>query len=197
MARLQRTFFERPAAEVARGLLGKRLVRKTGPGIISGRIVETEAYIGEDDLASHARFGKTARNRIMYGRGGFVYIYLIYGIYYNLNIVAATEGVPEAVLIRSLEPVAGQKLAKANLEKFGRVRANRDLMKGPGKLCVALGLDKSFYGEDLISSKRIWVEDAGETPQIDASTRIGIDYAGHYRDKPWRFTVRGSKYVSK
>ncbi len=182
---------------MARGLLGKRLVRKTGRGIISGNIVETEAYVGEDDLASHARFGKTARNRIMYGSGGFVYIYLIYGIYFNLNIVAAKEGVPEAVLIRALEPVAGLELARENLYKFGRVRSDRDLMKGPGKLCVALKLDKSFYGEDLALSKRIWVQDTGETPQAEASTRIGIDYAGRYRDKPWRFTVQGNKFVSK
>ncbi len=182
---------------MARGLLGKILVRKTGGGIISGKIVETEAYIGEEDLASHARFGKTARNRVMYGPGGFLYIYLIYGIYFNLNIVAAQESVPEAVLIRALQPVAGLELIKENLEKFGRVRADRNLMKGPGKLCVALDLDKSFYGEDLASSKRIWIEDAGEAPRIEASPRIGIDYAGAFREKPWRFTVSGNSFISK
>ncbi len=219
--RLNREFFDRSALEAAPELLGKILVRKTDKGIISGKIVETEAYVGEEDLACHARCGKTERNKVMYGPAGHIYIYLIYGMYYNFNIVAAKEHVPEAVLIRALEPIDGIELAKENLARFGRVRADKDFMKGPGKLCAALALDKSFYGEDITKSDRIWVEDSlsichserlrratsREThfPQscinqkfgIETSKRIGIDYADIYREKLWRFTIKNNKFVSK
>lgn len=197
---LNRNFFERSALEVAPDLLGKVLVHKTGKGVISGKIVETEAYVGEEDLACHACNGKTKRNKVMYDRGGLIYIYLIYGIYYNFNIVTAKKHVPEAVLIRALEPAAGIDLTKKNLKKFGRVRADRDFMKGPGKLCAALGFDKSFYGEDITKSERVWVEQ-NPTPgvgfDIATSKRIGIDYADIYRDKSWRYSIRGNKFVSK
>ena len=126
MDRLDRKFFERSATEVAPDLLGKTLIRKIGNKTISGKIVETEAYVGEDDLACHARFGKTERNKVMYSRGGLIYIYLIYGMYYNFNIVTAKEHVPEAVLIRALEPVEGLEIAKENLKKFGKVRADKE-----------------------------------------------------------------------
>ncbi len=196
MDRLDRKFFERSATEVAPDLLGKTLIRKIGNKTISGKIVETEAYVGEDDLACHARFGKTERNKVMYSRGGLIYIYLIYGMYYNFNIVTAKEHVPEAVLIRALEPVEGLEIAKENLKKFGKVRADKDFMKGPGKLCAALDLDKSFYGEDITDSKKIWIEDPNEKPEIEASKRIGIDYADIYRDKPWRYTIKNNKFAS-
>lgn len=198
--RLGRDFFNRSALQVAPDLLGKILIRKTARGIISGKIVETEAYVGEEDLACHARCGKTERNKVMYGPAGHIYIYLIYGMYYNFNIVTAKEHVPEAVLIRALEPIGGIELAKKNLKKFGRVRADKDFMKGPGKLCAALDLDKSFYDEDITDSKRIWV-DPNPTPgvglDIETSKRIGIDYADIYRDKLWRFTIRGNRFVLK
>ncbi len=197
MKHLEKKFFERPALEAAPDLLGKILVRKTDKGIISGRIVETEAYVGEEDLACHARCGKTERNKVMYGPAGHIYIYLIYGMYYNFNIVTAKEHVPEAVLIRALEPIGGIELAKKNLKKFGRVRADKDFMKGPGKLCAALDLDKSFYDTDITSSDKIWVEDVGEKPEIETAKRIGIDYADIYRDKPWRFTIKDNQFVSK
>lgn len=222
--RLGRDFFERPAVEVAPDLLGKIIVRKIGNKTISGKIVETEAYVGEEDLASHARNGKTERNKVMYSRGGLVYIYLIYGMYYNFNIVAAKEHVPEAVLIRALEPIDGLGLAKQNLKKFGRVRADKDFMRGPGKLCAALDLDKLLYGEDITNSEKIWVEDSSpfchsdltrparrgrlrevtsggipytEKFEIETSKRIGIDYADIYRNKLWRYTIKGNKFVSK
>lgn len=182
---------------MAPDLLGKILVRKTKKGLVSGKIVETEAYVGEEDLACHARNGKTERNKVMYGQGGLIYIYLIYGMYYNFNIVTAREHVPEAVLIRALEPIEGLDLAKENLKKFGKVRADKDFMKGPGKLCAALALDKTLYAEDIASSKRIWIEESHTRCVIKASKRIGIDYADVYRDKLWRYTIKGSKFVSK
>jgi len=203
--KLTREFFERSATEVAPNLLGKTLSRKIGSKVISGKIVETEAYVGEEDLACHARNGKTERNKVMYEHGGLIYTYLIYGMYYNFNIVSARKNVPEAVLIRALEPIEGLDLAKKNLVNFGKVRADKDFMKGPGKLCAALDLNKSFYGEDIIDSDRVWVEDSsslchsrvGGNLEIEASKRIGIDYADIYRDKLWRYTIKGNKFVSK
>jgi len=195
--KLHKDFFQRSALQVAPDLLGKILIRKTEKGVISGKIVETEAYVGEEDLACHAKNGKTERNKVMYDHGGLVYIYLIYGMYYNFNIVTAKEHVPEAVLIRALEPMDGLELARENLRKFGTVRADQDFMKGPGKLCAALALDKEFYGEDITSSKRIWIEDSSEKIEIQYSKRIGIDYADIYRDKLWRFSIKGNKFVSQ
>jgi len=195
--KLHKDFFQRSALQVAPDLLGKILVRKTKKGLVKGKIVETEAYVGEEDLACHAKNGKTERNKVMYDHGGLVYIYLIYGMYYNFNIVTAKEHVPEAVLIRALEPVDGLELAKENLKKFGRVRVDKDFMKGPGKLCAALGLDKSFYGEDITNSKRIWIEDLSAKCEIETSKRIGIDYADVYRDKLWRFSIKDNMFVSK
>lgn len=199
--RLKREFFERPAVEVAPELLGKTLVRRIGDHSISGKIVETEAYVGEEDLACHARNGKTERNKVMYESGGHIYIYLIYGMYHNFNIVCAKEHVPEAVLIRALEPIDGLEIAKENLKKFGRVRADKDFMKGPGKLCAAMDLDKSFYAEDITNSKRIWVENVHtgcvQKFSLEKSKLIGIDYADIYRDKLWRYTVKDNKFVSK
>lgn len=156
--KLNKEFYTRPAIELAKDLLGKYLVVNG----ISGKIIETEAYIGSRDRASHAYRGKiTERNKIMYSAGGHVYIYFIYGMYWLLNITAGKEGDSECVLIRGLD--------KSN---------------GPGKLCRYLGLDKSFYGEDLTASQRIWLEDRFEKKaKIKSSARIGIDYAGPYWSK--------------
>ncbi len=195
--RLTSNFFQRDALIVAKEILGKELVRVTSQGLISGIIVETEGYMGESDLASHARFGKTNRNQLMYKKGGRAYIYLIYGIYYNFNITAGRIDQPEAVLIRSLEPRQGLDLARNNLDKFGRVRSDKTFMTGPGKLCVALDIDKSFYGEDIASSRSLYVLDPGGKYEIESGSRIGIDYAGKYRDKPWRFFIKNNPFVSK
>lgn len=177
--RLTRKFFSRPTLEVARSLLGKYLVRKKAGVVKEGKIVEVEAYIGPQDRASHAYQGKiTPRNIAEYLPGGHIYIYLVYGMYWQLNITTYKAGYPECVLIRALQ-VKGEKENVAN---------------GPGKLCRYLGLDKSFYGEDLVVSKRIWVEDRGERinpSQILATARIGIDYAGPYWSKrKWRFLLK-------
>jgi DNA-3-methyladenine glycosylase len=173
--RLGRTFFTQPTLKVAKELLGEYLVRKIGRKKLCGKIIETEAYIGPQDKASHAFGGKkTERNRAEYLIGGHVYIYLVYGMYWQLNISSGQAGKPECVLIRALD----------------RGKAT----SGPGKLCRYLNLDKSFYGEDLTRSKRVWLESRGaETKKrkIIATPRIGIDYAGPYwANKKWRFLLK-------
>lgn len=172
--RLKRSFYTRPAVEVAKNLLGKYLVRKDGKKILSGEIVETEAYIGPQDKASHAFGGKiTERNKAEYLIGGHVYIYLVYGMHWQFNISTGRPGQPECVLIRAL---------------------NSDSASGPGKLCRCLKLDKSFYGEDVVSSKKIWLEDRDKkikASEISATKRIGIDYAGSYwANKKLRFIIK-------
>lgn len=184
--RLRRKFFTRGTLTVAKDLLGKYLVRKVGNKVLAGKIVETEAYIGPQDKASHAFGGKmTKRNVAEYMAGGHVYIYLVYGMYWQLNISTSKAGKPECILIRALEP-----------EREGVKLAN-----GPGKLCRWMKLDKSFYGENVAVSKRLWVEDRGvkiKRTEIGVSPRIGIDYAGHYwTAKPWRFFIKRNSAVSK
>lgn len=179
--KLQRAFFTRDTITVATELLGKYIVRKVGKKEIAGKIVETEAYIGTKDRASHAFGGKkTLRNLAEYMKGGHIYIYLVYGMYWQLNFSTSKMGKPECVLIRALD--LGDK-------------AKNKSVNGPGKLCRYMKLDKSFYGEDLIKSRRIWMEDRGEVlpkSSVGRSPRIGIDYAGPYWSKiKWRFFVKG------
>ena len=167
--------------EVARDLLGKYIVRKVGGKKLVGKIIETEAYIGPQDKASHAYKGKrTPRNEAEFLIGGHIYIYLVYGMYWQLNISTFKAGKPECVLIRAIEPISIKI-------------KNTKLTNGPGKLCRWLKLDKSFYGEDVTQSRRIWLEDRGEKirpSQIKATPRIGIDYAGPYWAKrKWRFVI--------
>jgi len=176
--KLKRNFYIQPTLIVAKKLLGKYIVRKIGDKKIEGKIIETEAYIGPQDKASHAYRGKiTPRNKAEYLIGGHIYIYLVYGMYWQLNIVTSQVGKPECVLIRSLD--------------LGK------LANGPGKVCRYLKLDKSFYGEDLVNSKRIWLEDRGDKvkfSEIVATKRIGIDYAGVYWSRrKWRFVLKSSK----
>lgn len=166
--RLTKNFYTRDVLEVAPALVGKILVRCFPDGsIFRGTITETEAYCGEQDLACHASRGKTARNSVMYESGGLIYIYLIYGMYWMLNFVTGGENQPQAVLIRGIEGCYG-----------------------PGRLTRQLQIDRSFYGEDLTASQRIWVEDNGLNVPVSCSTRIGIDYAGPiWASKPWRFYI--------
>lgn len=167
-ARLPNSFFQREVTEVAPDLLGKILVRYFEDGRIEKfRITETEAYRGGDDKACHANKGITARTKVMFDEGGLVYVYLIYGMYWLLNFVTGKPGDSSAVLIRGIEGISG-----------------------PGRVGRALQLDKSFYGENLETSERIWVEDSGVKPQYTTSPRIGIDYAGEpWISKPWRFIL--------
>jgi DNA-3-methyladenine glycosylase len=170
MCRLQRDFFTRDALDVAPDLLGKYLVRKFDDGKIARSIItEVEAYRGEEDLACHASKGRTKRTDIMYHDGGYIYVYLIYGMYWMLNFVTAKENIPQAVLIRGIEG-----------------------FDGPGKLTRHLHIDKSFYGKDLTFSDKLWIEQGSHNSDIKIKTtsRIGIDYAGEiYKNKPWRFVL--------
>lgn len=178
---LPRAFYARPALEVAPELLGKRLVRGDGRRR-SGRIVEVEAYLGVGDLASHARRGPTPRNRVMFGPPGHVYVYLIYGYHNCMNVVCETDGVAGAVLIRALEPVEGIEAAT----------------NGPARLCAALEIDRSLNGLDLTVGKALWLEETGDLPAaIGRSHRIGVDYAGEWATRPYRFYERGNKWVSR
>ena len=146
-------------------LIGKILVRNEAGSQIQYTITEAEAYRGEEDQASHARFGRTSRSGIMYGRGGLLYIYLIYGMYWMLNIVTGLDDIPQAILIRGLKGLSG-----------------------PGILTRELGINKSFHGEDLITSNRIWIENNPEKPVIIQKPRVGIQYAGEpWKSLPWRF----------
>jgi len=180
--KLNRSFYTQTTLKVAKELLGKYIVRRVGKKKLVGKVIETEAYIGPQDRASHAFGGKkTPRNRAEYLIGGHIYIYLVYGMYWQMNISTAREGEPECVLIRAVEPENGEI----------------SLTNGPGKLCRYLKLDKSFYGEDVTKSKRIWLEDRGEkikTSQILATKRIGIDYSGPYWSRrKWRFLIKEYK----
>jgi len=191
--KLPRAFYEQTTIDVAKQLLGKYLVRKHSEGNTIGRIVETEAYVGPQDSACHASKGRTARTEVMFGPAGHAYVYFIYGFYNMLNLVTETKDYPAAVLIRAIEPVNGIELMKA------RRKSNllRNLASGPGKLCQAFAVDRSLNGANL-SGNVLFVEDRGEPmPKFRATPRIGVDYAGKWKDKPFRFLVRGSEFVSK
>jgi len=206
MKRLPRSFYTQPTLKVAKELLGKYLVREIGKQKLIGKIVETEAYIGPEDKASHAFGGKkTKRNQAEWLIGGHIYIYLVYGMYWQLNISTSRREQPECVLIRALEPVSETREVKNQKSKVKNTIQNlkfnelKNLANGPGKLCRWLKLDKSFYGEDLTKSKRIWLEDGEKVgpTQIIASKRIGIDYAQEWAEKPWRFFLKNNPFVSK
>lgn len=167
--RLQSYFFQIDTVELAQKLLGKVLVRCFDDGtVMRYRIAETEAYCGAQDLACHSAKGRTARTEIMFHAGGLIYVYLIYGMYWMLNIVSGKEGEGTAVLIRGIKDYSG-----------------------PGRVGRALKLDKSFYGEELATSERLWLEDAPETTNFTCSPRVGINYAGEpWISKPWRFVLK-------
>ncbi len=160
------SFFQRDALEVAPELLGKYLVRRFDSGDIHRfRITDVEVYRGEDDKACHASKGRTGRSEVMYGEGGHIYVYLIYGLHWLLNIVTGTKDQPQGIMIRGLEGI-----------------------DGPGRVGKYLHLDKTFYGES-ITGERLWVEDSDEKPNYKTSPRIGIDYAEEWKDMPWRFVI--------
>jgi DNA-3-methyladenine glycosylase len=186
-------FYQQPTVEVARQLLGKYLVRKHPEGTTIGRIVETEAYIGPEDKACHASRGRTPRTEIMFGPAGHAYVYFIYGFHYMLNIVTETAGFPAAVLIRAVEPVKGMDLMK----KRRGIENSRHWTSGPGKLCEAFAIDRALNGSDLCGNI-LYIRDGGEpAPSFVAKPRIGVDYAGQWKHKPWRFLIRGNEFVSK
>jgi DNA-3-methyladenine glycosylase len=194
--RLTRSFFVRDTLLVAEQLLGKVLIRKIHNRYLSGRIVEVEAYIGEEDLACHASRGRTTRTEVMFGKAGCAYIYLIYGMYYCFNIVTEKKDFPAAILIRALEPLEGK-------EQMMQYRHNQNLhalTNGPGKMCQALAIDTQLNGEDVCESKKLFIVDDGfrvEKKEILQSTRIGVDYAGASALYPWRYYLRNSEFVSR
>lgn len=193
--KLDKSFYERNAEEVAKDLLGKYLVSKKNEGRTVGRIVETEAYLGEEDPASHSHEGsKTERTEVMYGPPGHAYIYLIYGMYNCFNIVTGVEGKPEGVFIRALEPVEGIKLMKKRRDRNDK----SELTSGPGKLCMAMGIDKKMKGMDLTGDKLYVLEE--EQPkdfEIKEAKRINIDYAGEAKEWKLRFFIDGNEHVSE
>lgn len=183
--KLTRYFFGRPTLSVAKELLGKFLVRKIGKKMTTAIITETEAYCGPNDLASHASHGKTKRTEIMFGPPGYAYVYLIYGMYHCFNVVTEKKGYPAAVLIRSVT----LSLTTSQVVKL----TTCDVVRGPGKLCRHLKIDKTLNNEDLTKSNKIWLEDHGiqiKPSQIHSGKRIGIDYAGKYKHKFWRFYIK-------
>jgi DNA-3-methyladenine glycosylase len=187
--RLARDFFRQPTLEVARALIGKRFVVRRNGEKLSGRIVETEAYIGEDDPACHARFGRTERNAVMFGDAGVLYVYFIYGMYNMLNFVTEPKGCPAAVLIRALEPLDGIDVMMRNRS----VQDRRRLTSGPGMLCRALAISTTDTGKSLFG-REFAVIDEGIAPPIRQTSRIGIS-DGH--DLLWRFYDAESKFVSR
>jgi DNA-3-methyladenine glycosylase len=164
---LDQNFFLRDVLEIAPELPGKKIIRMINGERKEYIITEVEAYRGTEDLACHASKGRTKRTEIMYHKGGFIYMYLIYGMYWMLNIVTGQEEIPQAVLIRSIQGA-----------------------NGPGRVSRELQLDGSFYGENIINSKRIWLEEGLQSPKIITATRIGVEYAGEYwKNLPWRFYI--------
>jgi len=197
MSRLNREFFDRDTLDVARDLLGQRLVRVHGGQRISGRIVEVEAYIGEDDQACHARSGRTRRNAPMYGPPGHAYVYFVYGMHHLFNVVTEREGFPAAVLIRALEPVEGIETMRQR--RGGRMQG-RLLTGGPARLCQALDIDLAFNGLDLCGPGAELFLEAGEAiPDDDLVTgpRIGVRGDDAAVRMAWRFVDRRSPYVSR
>lgn len=188
-SRIDRDWFARPTVDVARELLGCVLISEVGPGRTGGRIVETEAYLGPDDPASHAARLRTERVASMSQLPGLAYVYRSYGIHTMLNVVAKPEGSTGAVLIRAIAPVTGLDLMRDR-------RSISDpllLASGPGRLCQALGVELDDHGTDLVTSDRIWLE-AGDPPAVIASSsRIGISRGTEHE---WRFFEAGSPYVS-
>jgi DNA-3-methyladenine glycosylase len=191
--KLQRDFYAQPVLEVARQCIGKLLVARTTEGEAAGRIVEAEAYRGPRDLAAHSARGLTQRTAAMFGPPGHAYIYLLYGVSWALNLVAASEGEPHAVLIRALEPIRGLELMAG---RRGKPAASRELTNGPGKLTQALAITGSMYGADLCGDE-LFLEQPQQPPgPIGRSRRINVEYAGPWANKLWRFYERGNPFVS-
>lgn len=192
--RLAREFYARPVLEVARDTVGKLLVLERGAQRLVGRIVETEAYRGPEDRAAHSAGGRrTPRNEAMWGEAGHAYVFFVYGKHWHLNLVTGAEGEPHAVLIRAVEPVAGLGLM-ARRRQMGQDR--RELTNGPGKLCVAFGIDRRYDGFDLAAGGELYLAD-GPVTRVVRARRIGVDYAGAWAKRAWRFLEPGNPYVSK
>jgi DNA-3-methyladenine glycosylase len=194
---LPRAFYARATLRVARALLGKVLVHDGPDGVTAGRIVEVEAYRGPKDRAAHTAGGRrTLRNEVMWGPAGHLYVYFTYGMHHCCNVVTCGTDLPEAVLIRALEPVAGVALMR---ERRGAARSTPDhaLCRGPGNLCRAMGIGRSLDGADLVRGPVVIVAAPDlRSPRVARSPRVGVAYAGEDAALPWRFFVRDSAAVS-
>jgi DNA-3-methyladenine glycosylase len=193
--KIQREFYLRDdTLQIAQDLLGKILVVPTDNGErVSGMIVETEAYLGAIDKAAHSyQNRRTKRTETMFALGGHAYIFFVYGMYFQFNVVVGKVDVPHAILIRAVEPVENIEIMRT---RRGANVPDKNLTSGPGKLCIALGIDKIFNGADLLGDK-VWLEDfktfSGE--EISSGRRIGIDYAEEFAEKPWRFWVKDNQF---
>ncbi|MEA2624973.1 MAG: DNA-3-methyladenine glycosylase [Candidatus Binatota bacterium] len=195
---LPQEFYRRPTLRVARDLLGCILVHRTSDGATAGLVVEVEAYRGPKDRGAHSFGGRrTARNEVMYGAPGYAYVYFTYGMHFCMNVVTEEEGRPEAVLLRALRPLAGVALMRRRRSLDRDVPAER-LARGPGNLCRAMGIDRSRNGADLTAGDLSLY--AGETIRgaaVARSPRIGIDYAGEWAGRPWRWFLRDDPAVSR
>lgn len=196
-SKLPREFYTRGnVLTVARDLLGKLLVVPDEKGRrVSGMIVEVEAYRGPEDRASHAYGGRrTRRTETMYGEGGVAYVYFVYGMYFQFNVVSNLSQVPHAILVRALEPIEGIEIMRERRHSH----PDHNLTNGPGKLCIALGIDRDLDNADLLGN-RVWLEQFERVSprRIARGPRIGIDYAQEWIDKPWRFWIRDNSYVSR
>ncbi|MBQ3404921.1 MAG: DNA-3-methyladenine glycosylase [Oscillospiraceae bacterium] len=193
MKALPREFYDGCTVDIARALLGKKLVRTTDEGVTAGYIVETEAYMGKADPAAHSYKGMSERVRVQYGPQGMSYIYMIYGAHYCFNITTGPIGRPEAVLVRALEPCEGLEL----MEKRRRTTKLFSLCSGPGKLCKAMDITKAQYGTDLCNiHSGLYICEGIVPEKTVASKRINIDYAGEAKDWLWRFTIDGNPHIS-
>ena len=195
--RLGEDFYKQDAVTVAENLVGKLLVRKLKGEKVECRIVETEAYAGPEDKASHAyQNKKTDRTEVMFNSGGCVYVYLIYGIHNCLNIVTNEKGKPEAVLVRAVEPLSGIEIIKEKRDI--KSKQVEEFTNGPGKLSQALDINKELNGYDLVSGDEIYLKTDDNNPeyQVISGKRINIDYAEEYREKLWRFFIKGNPFVS-
>ncbi len=192
---LPRSFYARDVLEVARALLGKALVHESPEGTVAGRIVEVEAYRGPEDRAAHSYGGRrTARTEVMFGPPGHAYVFFVYGMHFHFNVVTGAEEEPHAVLVRAVEPLVGRALMAARRQL---PETRRELTNGPGKLCRAFAIDRAHYGADLCAGPLHLRALSGFEPlAVGTSPRIGVDYAGEWRDEPWRFFDAGSAYVS-
>lgn len=193
---LARSFYLRDTVQIARDLLGCVLWRRIGRTLLAARIVETEAYLGANDPASHARRGlRSPRNESMYLDGGHAYVYFTYGMHHCMNVVTQEADLAEAVLLRGAQPLQGIELMK---ERRPKAKREFDLMNGPGKLCAALGIDRALDGEPL-DGKRLFLTPRDMTiadDDVAVTPRIGVDYAGDAAAWPLRFFLRGNRYVS-
>lgn len=191
---LPRSFYEGEVVDVARAMIGTVLVHVTPQGTVAGRIVESEAYRGPEDLAAHSSGGRrTKRTEAMFGPAGHAYMFRLYGMHWAFNTVCAAAGTPHAVLVRAVEPLLGADLMAS---RRGVPADSTRLSNGPGKVCAALDLSAAAYGTDLCAPSAMLFLAAGTAGKVGSSPRINIDYAGAWIAKPWRFYERGNRWVS-